>query len=830
MLSVEGVRHVLRRLRNREDSEHEQAFTRLIVVPGMLVYMWAAPHGSEDRGAILFASFIIFLLGFVASLGLIAHIIIFPRINPVRRVISMLVDVAGVAGTMAVGGATASVFFPLLLWITLGHGFRYGRPYLFGAAATSIVAFTLVLILNPDWHSMTQIGIGLLVSLFLLPAYFAVLLSKLTDAIRRAEEASRAKSHFLAAVSHEFRTPLNAVIGMSDILRTTPLNHDQADMVATVRTAATGLLGLLNSVLDLAKLEARRFSIDEEPFDLLQMLAGVRHMLLHGAAQKGLYLRLRLPPSTPTRLQGDPRAIQQILINLIGNAIKFTEQGGIMLEVIPLEAAPGEARLRIEVRDTGIGLSSEAQAKIFERFAQADETRRRVMGGTGLGLSIASELIELMHGSIGVRSQQGVGSCFWLELPLPLAPPNGEPDELPRAEVVVLGSRASALNAVARLDRLGMKGRAVATAEAARQLMRRDPPPRMLLVTAHDPPVDIAALADDLPRTAGTEPVDVLTLAAGGMPLPDVTLADLSADATDADLLVCLRAALQSPAGSRPAETEMPRPLLRQLRILVAEDNRTNQKVIERLLEHAGHRVELAGDGQAAIDALETGTFDVVLMDINMPDMDGIETVKLLRFIHPAHTLPPIIALSADATPDTKAACEAVGFSGYLTKPIDTTILLDHLERITAAPGTAEQPVAPPAALEERTPGERAGPVLDDAKLASLARLDNGDGFLAQVIDEFIEDAAGIVERIAAAAAAGDAHTFRDEAHALRSSAGYVGATALFNLCVTWRNLDDDALILRGRAEVAGLRHEFARLRAALTAARPRDAASSESP
>jgi two-component system sensor histidine kinase RpfC len=321
--------------------------------------------------------------------------------------------------------------------------------------------------------------------------------------------------------------------------------------------------------------------------------------------------------------------------------------------------------------------------------------------------------------------------------------------------------------------------------------------------------------------------VDVLSLAAGGAPWPDVTLADLTAEATDAELLACLRAALQPPAGAKLAEMEMAKPSLRQLRILVAEDNRTNQKVIERLLTHAGHKVELAGDGQAAVNALDADTFDVVLMDINMPDMDGIETVKLLRFMHSAESLPPIIALSADATPDTKAACEAVGFSGYLTKPIDTKILLEHLERITGTLGTAEEPAPPTPALEHRSPGERVGPVLDEAKLASLARLDTGDGFLAQVIDEFIEDAAGIVDRIAAAAVAGEAHVFRDEAHALRSSAAYVGATALFNLCVSWRNLDDDALILRGRAEIASLRYEFARLRTALTAARPHDAAAS---
>ena len=260
----------------------------------------------------------------------------------------------------------------------------------------------------------------------------------------------------------------------------------------------------------------------------------------------------------------------------------------------------------------------------------------------------------------------------------------------------------------------------------------------------------------------------------------------------------------------------------RPLSILVAEDNRTNQKVITRLLEHAGHKVRVVGDGQGAVDAIDAERFDAVLMDINMPDMDGIETVKLLRFMRKPAELPPIVALSADATPETQAACREIGFSAYLLKPIDTRVLTRTLADLT---GDGPEPAALAAtAAVEPTPAEPDPPLppaLDPVKLANLAKLDAGDGFLAQVIDDFLEDAAGLIERIAQAAAAGDARAFRDEAHALRSSAGYVGAAGLFSLCLSWRNLDDDALILRGRAETRHLRDEFERVRSALTAAKP---------
>lgn len=858
-----------RRLGGRPDTEHEQALTRLIVVPAMLAYMLWAPFPPEDAAWVRRVSLLIFAAGMAWALLVALDILWRPGVSHARRFLSLLADVAGIAASMLAGGTTASVFFPLLLWIILGYGFRYGRAYLILAAAASIASFSTVLALSPDWQRAPFVDMAMLIALVILPAYFAVLLGKLTHAVQRAEEASRAKSHFLAAMSHEFRTPLNAVIGMSDVLATTRLDGEQRDMVATVRTAATGLLSLVDDVLDLARLEARRFTVDDVPFDLHDLLAAVRHLLFHAAAEKGLYLRLRLDPDTPYRLRGGARALRQILLNLLGNAIRFTEAGGIVIDVRPVAApsaaVPADAvRLRIEVRDTGLGLSAAAQARVFERFSQAEETRRKVAGGTGLGLSIVRELAELMGGEIGVESVEGRGSRFWVELPLAVAPadstaagPGEGLDDAGGGEVVVLASREAAATVLDRLARLGHRGRAVASAEAAAELARGRERSAAALLVVRDVgrhPPDVAALAAAVVREGGPEPIDIVTLAvAGGRAeaLPDVTLADLDEAAEDGSaderLRLCLRAALRRPASSAPGPPALPRPR-RPLSILVAEDNRTNQKVVSRLLEHAGHTVRIVPDGQGAVDALDEGGFDAVLMDVNMPEMDGIEAVKLLRFLHPPAELPPILALSADATPDTEAACRAVGFSGYLTKPVDTFALLRTLEEVTErrrpavtgatlrlvkpAPtaaadgsppaGSAPRPAKPfSGAAEGATPPRPAAAVLDGAKFASLARLDTGDGFLAQLIDEFLADGAGIVARISRAAAAGDARAFRDEAHALRSSAAYLGATALFDLCLGWRAIDDDALILRGTVEVARLEREFDRLRAALLAARP---------
>jgi two-component system sensor histidine kinase RpfC len=495
-----------RRLRERPDTEHEQAVTRLIVVPGMFAYMLWVPLPPAEADAARFASFLIFAAGSAAAVAVILHILRHPGVNRARRALSLVADVAGVTAGMLVGGTTASVFFPLLLWIILGYGFRYGRPYLIAAAVLSVAAFSLVLALSPDWRRTPFISVALILALVILPAYFAVLLAKLTDAVRRAEEERRAKSHFLAAKSHEFRTPLNAVIGMGEALATTRLDADQRDMIATVRAAAIGLLGLVDDVLDLARLEARRFTVDDAVFDLHELLATVRHLVFHAANAKGLHLRLRLAPDTPYRLRGGPRALRQVLLNLVGNAVRFTEAGGVTIGVRPVawpeggEPVGGTSRLRFEVSDTGLGLSPEAQGRVFERFTQAEETRRKVVGGTGLGLSIARELVELMGGRIGGRECPGRRILLLARAPdrrrrprrrRPRPAPAASEDaaaETGRGEVLVLGGDEEVAAALERLARAGFRGRSVASVEAALGLVARHERPAVLLVTARQPP------------------------------------------------------------------------------------------------------------------------------------------------------------------------------------------------------------------------------------------------------------------------------------------------------------------------------------------------------
>jgi len=854
-----------RRLAGRADSEHEQILIRIVITFMMFVYIMSVPLG-EDAARIIRDSAVIYTFAVVSSLALLAHLVARPAPSPVRRVCGIAVDAIGVNGAIYAGGEAAMFFFPFLLWSILGHGFRYGRVYLAISAISSAALFVVVVMTAPAWRGFAALDIGLVLSLVMLPAYFAVLLGKLEGAVTKAEEASRAKSRFLATMSHEFRTPLNAVIGMTDLLRTTELDAEQRDMTMTTNSAAHSLLALVNDVLDIAKIESGRFTIDAEPFDLFDQLASLRRMLHLEAQSRALYLRLRIDPRVPRRFVGGRGPLNQVLVNLAANAIKFTAQGGVLIDVRLVGDASDAVRLRFEVHDTGIGIAPDAQAHIFESFAQAEAETSRRFGGTGLGLAIARELTELLGGRIGVVSAVGQGSSFWVELPLerdvgpvPMAQ-RGWAD----AVVVVLGGREASEAAMARLERLGIAGLAVADATTAVDSAVSSGLASAIMVVASEPAIDIESLSEALDHRRPGEPIDIVTLLPERVQHLAWTLADLAAADDDMLLERVLHMALRAGESGRDAvrgELVARRPV----EVLLVEDNRTNQHVIGKILEHAGHTVAIAESGETCLELLEAGHYDIVLLDLNMPGMSGFDTIKMMRFMLPLGELPPVVALTADATSETREAALSLGFSAYVTKPIDSVELLAKIDQLSraAGPGRAgqrpkrgsiERSPRPSGDIAEaragrpnaavvplREPAERAGfaraagrspvdrqpeaprrpaggegTVLDERKIATLLQLDAGDGFFAQVVDDYLLDVAQLLKEMEQAGTDGDARGFRDAAHALKSSSAHIGAQGVFEACVGLRHLDDHALLLRLPVEIGRLRTEIERASQAL--------------
>ena len=411
-------------LRGQVGTEQEMSFNRLVFAAVFALYLPTLGAPILDVGLPMLAFWS------ACALGIFLHIRLVPGPSTPRRVFALLVDTGFLSGFLHVGGAHAAPFFPVYLWVALGNGFRFGAPWLLAGMVAFVLGFGAVVLTSSYWRGLPELATGLLVGPVILALYAATLIRKLSQARLAAEQASEAKTRFLAGVSHELRTPLNAIIGMGGLLRGTPLDHEQEEMAQTIDIAARGLLGQINGLLDISRIEAGATVMRSECVDLPALLAETRGLLLAQAREKGLLLRLHATPRTPARILADPAMLRDILLNLGGNAVKFTASGSVVIAVDaePEDTKPGKAdalRLRLEVSDTGIGIGEAAQACIFERFAQADDSIAGRFGGTGLGLALCKGLVGLAGGEIGVRSRPGEGSCFHVVLPV-LRDPGGE--------------------------------------------------------------------------------------------------------------------------------------------------------------------------------------------------------------------------------------------------------------------------------------------------------------------------------------------------------------------------------------------------------------------
>jgi PAS domain S-box-containing protein len=638
-----------------------------------------------------------------------------------------------------------------------------------------------VLVRQDDAKRFVESSISLLKDSKGRPSGFSVFLRDVTERKRAealmraklaAEAASRTKGEFLASMSHEIRTPLNSIIGLVELLLNTDLRADQREDLDVVKSSAFALLSIINNVLDFSKIEAGKLELERTVFSLGHFLDETVKIMAMKAHAKGLELAYRMGRSVPDQLVGDPIRLRQVVLNLLDNAIKFTVHGEVIVQVSLRQMTGEDVVLLTTVTDTGIGVSSEKQLRIFNAYDQGDPSMSRRYGGTGLGLAVSAQLVRLMDGRIGVRSRPGRGSSFGFTArfgrpPAPAGPDLSEtPPAVVRGRVLVVDDNATARRMLGELlERGRMTPQIAAGADEARESLQSEPVPDAVLVDSDMPGTDGFAFVSWLRSQANfTGPVIMMLTFPHLKRKPECAALGVNATLVKPfGFRELMKAITQACSGGNaaafaPAPAPAPvavEPESRSLRILVAEDTPFNQKFILRLLERWGYRTVLAQDGRQAVAEFSKGRFDVVLMDVQMPEMDGLEAAAAIRNLEAASgSRTPIIAMTAHAIKGDRERCLSAGMDDYISKPIDINLLKQMIdERLGEAGGQA---VAGPAAEASK-------------QLPDLLRaFDNDWGFLAEVVEVFFSDYPRQLETLRRAAAAGEAAVYQRAAHSLK--------------------------------------------------------------
>jgi len=793
-------------------------FVQALLRIGIGVVLLSAYYPWVDWGAHTWV--LNFVLGFIIlSFALFAWIYRTRESSDVIRFLTLAVDMGAPTIMLGLTGERSAILVFLYTWVAVGHGFRFGLRYLHVAWIVSLLAFVLVYALsaavNGFWYQHPLVWFGAFIWVGAPTFYVAQLLKQKLVAVRAAEEArvqaerahadaererveraraeaeraraqaeaaSEAKSEFLATMSHEMRTPLNGVVGAAEMLAAKDLPHEERQLVDWLLASSRQLRSLIDNLLDLRRIEAGKMVIERSPFDLHALMNRLAALFEPEAKRAYLHFTKSISVDAPYLLLGDDIRIQQVLINLTANALKFTRQGFVRVSVSALEQTDHEVTLRFEVRDTGIGIPSENAGRIFDRFTQANPGIHRQYGGSGLGTTICKHLVELMGGAIGFDSQPGKGTTFWFTIPLSRQAAEAHEDG---AGVSIRGARLffvpSYPGADEWLAKIAQKRQlqcaSFTSIEDAMATLRQDdsPGPSMLVVDGEDGSVDWC----DAPST----------IRQGGAQLPCVLIHPNvnEIDAFDAGYACFLksreprllgraiRSIVAGASSLQPLADFSGQPIAGQtgLHVLVAEDNQISQQIIAMMLQAGSHNVTLVSDGESVLENYQNVSFDVIILDMHMPGRTGLEVAKAIRLLESKgrNRRTPIIMLTAAASTDLRVDSLDAGVDLFLSKPVDPRALLRGVNQVFSGADRA----GTLAASNSQAQGE----YVDRVLLQDMAKLAGSSRFIQILTDKFARDARQLVDQIEAAIIRRDHERFRELTHALKGAAMMAGAIRL---------------------------------------------------